>query len=372
MAAIIPAEKKLRSVTITLTHACNLSCVYCYEAHRATASMDFDTAYRIISAELNRQDDYELVELSLFGGEPFLQFELIKRLVAAVNAGEWEKDYYFAADTNGTLVHGEVQDWLIKNRDSFICVLSFDGTREMHNANRCNSADLIDLDFFREHYGDEDIKMTISPATLPTLADGVIYLHEKGFTVSCNLAYGIDWNDEFSTEILERELSKLIDYYIAHPQITPCSMLEMGIDTVAFGADKVYRFCGCGIDMAAYDVDGKAYPCHLFMPLAAGAEKAALADRLHFYENEIPLDCIEDKCKSCIIKGICPTCYGSNYIATGDIYRHDDSYCKLTKIIMKARSYFKGRQWELGQLKLSHDDERMLLKSIVTIQENLQ
>ena len=65
------------------------------------------------------------------------------------------------------------------------------------------------------------VKMTISRETLPTMAEGVIYAHKRGFEVSCNLAYGIDWSDPDNVAILDRELHKLIDFYIANPQITP-------------------------------------------------------------------------------------------------------------------------------------------------------
>lgn len=367
----IPDEKKAKTVSMTLTQSCNLSCRYCYEHFKTSNPMDFDIAYSIINNELNRKDDYELVVLDFFGGEPFLQFELIKNLVEKVRTEEWEHEYIFSCCTNGTLVHGEIQNWLIENSDCFVCVLSYDGTKEMQNINRSNSAGMIDLDFFLTQYGDEAVKMTVSPDTLSMLAEGVIFLQERGFEVSCNPAYGVDWSDKKNTQLLERELNKLTDYYIDNPELTPCSMLDMGIDTVAFGTDKIFRFCGCGIDMVSYDVDGKPYPCHLFMPLSAGMEKAAKASEIIFYDEEIPTELIEDKCKNCIIKSVCPTCYGSNYILFDDIYKHDDSYCILTKIIIKARSYFKGKQWELGQLKLSYEDEQMLLKSILIIQENL-
>ena len=78
----------------------------------------------------------------------------------------------------------------------------------MHNINRSNSYDDIDLDFFLEMYPAQDVKMTISKDTLPNLAEGVIELHHKGFLVSCNLAYQIDWSAEENVEILNRELNK--------------------------------------------------------------------------------------------------------------------------------------------------------------------
>ena len=371
MSAVNFEERKIRTVIITLTNSCNLSCSYCYEEFKHSGSMSFDVAYEIISRELNKPGDFDLILLDFFGGEPFLQFKLITRIVASVKARVWKNDYLFHADTNGTLVHGEIREWLIANSDCFVCGLSYDGTKEMQNVNRSNSADMIDLDFFLKQYCNEGIKMTVSPETLSMFGEGVLYLHSKGAEVSCNLAYGVDWSAGLLEETLENELTKLIDFYVEHPEITPCSMLNMEIDAVAFGTEKMFRYCGCGIEMVAYDIDGKPYPCHLFMPLSAGVIKAAKVSELTFHEGEIPIEYIEEKCRGCVIKSVCPTCYGSNYITFGDINRHDDQYCKLTKIIIKARSYFKGRQWELGQLQLSNEDEKVLLRSIITIQDNL-
>jgi hypothetical protein len=53
------------------------------------------------------------------------------------------------------------------------------------------------------------------------------------------------------------------------------------------------------------------------------------------------------------------------------MYKHDENYCELTKIILKARSYFKAKQWEAGQLKLEPLEEQALLRSIKIIQEKL-
>jgi len=96
-----------------------------------------------------------------------------------------------------------------------------------------------------------------------------------------------------------------------------------------------------------------------------------MSSNLSFYNDEIPNEKLESKCRNCIVKSICPTCYGSNYINFYDIYKHDDSYCKLIKIIIKARSYLKGKQWELGQINIAPEDERLLIKSILIIQDNL-
>ena len=109
----------------------------------------------------------------------------------------------------------------------------------------------------------------------------------------------------------------------------------------------------------------------MFMPLSAGQEKANASHEIHFFEDDIPEELQDKKCKDCVIKSICPTCYGSNYISTGNIYIHDDSNCDLMKIIMKARAYLKGMLWKNGSLKLSEAEEALLLRSILILQREL-
>lgn len=365
-------SKDRRSVTITLTEACNLDCTYCYENHKSKNKMSIDTLKDIVKKEMIADNVYKVIEFDLFGGEPFLAFEQIKEICDYINTLNSSKKYIFLATTNGTLVHGAVKEWL-RNHPYFICGLSYDGTEAMQDMNRSHSSSKIDLDFFLEMYPEQEVKMTISKASLRTLADGVIYLQEKGFRVACNLAYGIDWSDEENKEILQRELMKLIDYYLQHPDVKPSSILEMPIINISYtnGCNKYVRFCGAGVSTVAYHIDGTAYPCQFFMPLSVGEEKAKKSLDLIFYDKEIPQDLIEEKCLKCVAQSVCPTCYGANYAATGNMYRHDDNYCELTKIIIKARSYFKAMQWQMGQLQIPEEEIPHLLNSIKLIQENL-
>lgn len=365
-------DGKTRIITLTLTQSCNLSCIYCYESHKSQATMQFETAKRILDKELLQIREGETLEIDLFGGEPFLEFNLMRRIVSYVCNEFPTKNVVFFIITNGTLLTDEIKDWLENNIDCVICGLSIDGTPEMQNANRCNSFDMIDLDFFAKTYPKQTVKMTISNQTLPNLAEGVLFLQSKGFEVTCNLAYGIDWSNKQYCQILEHELMKLIDFYVNHPATPICSMLDMGIERVASLSSDVGRYCGAGIDMVAYDVDGIAYPCQMFMPLSAGKEKADESHSIHFYDDCIPPEMVDKKCKDCIIRSLCPTCYGSNYISTGNIYLHDDSTCILMKIIMKARSYLKGLLWEKGVLKMSKHEEALLLRSIFLLQSNLK
>lgn len=363
-----------RYVTLTITEACNLDCVYCYENHKSKNKMALETAKEIIRNEALSTNGDSLIEFDFFGGEPFLNFEFIKQIDNYIK-NELDVPIYYRlfATTNGTLIHGEIQEWLKARKEYFYVGLSYDGTPNMQDLNRSNSSEQVDLSFFRENYPDQDIKMTISQKSLETLADGVIYLHEKGFLVSCNLAYGIDWSNKGIRETLERELHKLMNYYFEHPEVTPCSMLNGNLSNVAnaFKEKKMLRYCGAGIGTWAYDIDGEKYPCTAFLPVSIGGQKAKASQNIMFHNNHIPKECVETKCHSCVIQSVCPTCYGANYAATGDIYKHDENYCELTKIIVKARSYFQARRWELGQLDIPETEVPATLESIQLIQNEL-
>lgn len=331
--------------------------------------MSFDIACKIIDYEFEHAYGFDEIEFDLFGGEPFIEFDLVKQIIEYISYHPSTLPRIVFATTNGTLLTPEIKDFLTSHTDIFQCGISYDGTPAMQNINRSNSADDIDLDFFAKTYPNQGLKMTISTLSLPTLCDGVIFLHNTGFKeINCNLAYNIDWSDEKNKKVLERELFKLIEFYLDNPQIEPCSILGSPISPVAYET-KFRRWCGAGVEMATYDVFGNRYPCQFFMPLSCGEEKAKQAKELIFYDKEIPVECIEEKCKQCKIHAICPTCFGANYVSTGNIYVHDDSLCALTKITALARSYFRAKQWEAGQNIGDFPDAT--LKSIEIIQQYL-
>lgn len=367
-------EVKIRTVTITLTQSCNLACTYCYEHHKSSKKMSWDTAKRIIDNEFEHaiDNDVEAFEFDLFGGEPFLEFDLVKQITEYICERKDNIPCTVFATTNGTLVHGEIQTWLKEHNGCFVCGLSLDGTREMHNTNRSNSYDDIDLSFFINQYPKQDIKMTISQETLPSLAAGVIDMHKKGFIVSCNLAYQIDWTNAQNVELLQRELQKLIDFYLENPEIEPCSMLGMGISNVAICEDQPPRYCGAGKYMCSYDIDGEKYPCQFFMPLSLGQSRAAEGLKVNLPNDYLPKDQLDPECQTCVISSVCPNCFGANFATTGNIYKRDKNMCRLTKIAIQARSYFRAKQWELGQLKETGDELQLLLQAIVKIQNELE
>ena len=137
------------SPTLCLTHNCNLDCIYCYQKHDTGVRMSFDTAKKVIDwIFLNIPSDTKGIEFGFIGGEPLLEFKLIKDIVDYVRAKDTEEQYIFYATTNGTVLTEEMKKWFEENRHQFVLGLSLDGLKETHDYNRSNSFDKIDFDFF--------------------------------------------------------------------------------------------------------------------------------------------------------------------------------------------------------------------------------
>jgi radical SAM protein with 4Fe4S-binding SPASM domain len=303
--------------------------------------MPKDLVFKIIESAL--QDSDTALEFSFHGGEPFLKFDLMREAAEYF----WEKydpenKYVFFATTNGTLLTEDIKKWLSRHKEHFWCGISFDGTKAMQDKNRSNSSADIDLDFFLETWPQQQVKMTVSRETLPDLAQGTIFLHKKGFDVNNNLAYGLDWNDDANINILSDQLEKLMKFYLENPDITPASILSMNVEW--FTNDntmKSERFCGTGSHMKCFDTAGKEYPCHFFMEINLGGNKPKPSD-IEILRSE---DCLLDPfCKDCEIRLVCPTCYGYNFLASGNPAKRDRSLCTLTKIQAVASAIFSLRR----------------------------
>ncbi len=352
-------------VILTLTDSCNLSCVYCYEHNKEPKTMPLETALSIVEKELTVDDGSDFVCVYYFGGEPYLQFEEIREIHKFLHSRSWPKGWFGFTTTNGTLVHGEIQEWLKENASSMEVYLSLDGTREMHNRNRSNSYDKIDIEFFKNEY--PFAKMTVTEESLPTLADGIMELHQKGFEVSANLGYGIPWSEN-APEVLSEQLVKLIDFYMEHPEYKPATMMNLAIMDMNPGAEVPKRFCGVGPYMKSYDVDGQAYPCHAFAPLCLGDDRAEEAKKLDF-SCPMSKGLLDEKCRECPVVGVCPTCYGINFGASGNVYHIPDEHCRMMKVQFLANAMFQYKLYSAGRLELTKEEELKLLTNIAAVQK---
>jgi radical SAM protein with 4Fe4S-binding SPASM domain len=221
----------------------------------------------------------------------------------------------------------------------------------MHNLNRSNSYERIDVPFFLRTWPDQPVKMTISDATLPHLAEGVRHLHESGILFHCNFAHGINWLKGGAVTTLAAQIEKLIVYYLAHPEVTPCDFMMMKLDVIGArcrraeargelsGRDDLTKWCGIGTDMVAIDVDGREYPCQTLLPNTMGR----LADQYRCFNFADRSSLQDDRCKGCVLLPLCPTCYGSNILANGHPSLRDRGICTLSKIRALAASSLQAQ-----------------------------
>ncbi|MBQ7461669.1 MAG: 4Fe-4S cluster-binding domain-containing protein [Bacteroidaceae bacterium] len=375
---------KLRHCTCTLymTETCNLNCIYCYEHIKGKSIMPFDIAQHGIKETFKRavQENVKYVEILFHGGEPFMAFPRIKEICNWLWTQEWPLNYICYATTNGTLIHGDIRQWLLENKERFFVGLSLDGTREMHNRNRSGSYDKLDLGFFRDNWPNQGVKMTPSPGTICSLADGVIHIHELGFKRNnCSFATGVDWeHDEKGNKILYKDILLeqfhiLANYYIGHPQIMPVDMLNLRFIAIAAGEEGMSdKLCGAGTIMQCWTPDGQCLPCHLFYEVSK--EKGERLGKFDFSSYQK----LQDKrCKGCILEPICPTCYGGNYITYGDLSKRDPYTCEITKIRALAGSWMIGQMLMAPQkyvaLKDFNGEElAMIVKGVLMTQSYLE
>lgn len=136
-----------KRVLITVTRECNLSCKYCYEKFKNNLSMPFETAKKCIRSEIEKLKSGPMKSLSVefFGGEPFINFKLIKEVVGWVRDQEFSPLVNFFVQTNGTVLNVEIKDWLSSNADALMVGLSYDGVG-MNEYNRGSTP--VDVDFF--------------------------------------------------------------------------------------------------------------------------------------------------------------------------------------------------------------------------------
>lgn len=319
-----------RTCMLMVTHACNLNCSYCYEAYKKNAYMSLDLAKEIILREaqfVKDSDQFDELEIDFMGGEPFMNFPLIKGVVEWLETGVIDVPWICFATTNGTLLTDEIKAWLREHKDAITLGASYDGNSQMQSTNRGTDKHNIDLAFFRELWPHQSLHMTISKETLPTLAEGVLDIQEKGYKVEAALAEGIDWTIEDA--IMYREqLCILKDTYLNNTALTPFNRLTRFVNVFdSSDTEKIQeKCCGTGKQMVTYDIDGQKYGCHMFTPLVLGKDRALLSDVV---EWDSPESTADDYCKSCVLRNFCPTCPGFNYKYRGHIAVRDKRWCPI-------------------------------------------
>lgn len=318
-------RRKNKTCTLILTRSCNLNCSYCYEHFKTEHSMNFVTAQRCVSEQMNlvRQDPrFSWLLVELFGGEPLLNFELIKKLVPWARPRAQVCPTMFMVITNGTLLNDEMKEWFRQNKDMVVLTVSYDGSTSAQHQNRgCFSESA--LEFCRCEWPDMSFRMTVSPATVSTVAKDIRTATEKGYSLRAQLANGVSWSHEDAIT-LEAQLRELKQFYIEFPQVIP-TLLEPFFKGGEDSDAPCSQRCGAGMLKVCYDVDGVLYPCSMFSPVCAGKRARVFADyrpeRLEYHNDPY--------CQGCPIKHTCYTCPASNFINRGFPGFRDHGRCQV-------------------------------------------
>lgn len=326
-------------LTLFLTNSCNLNCIYCYE-HKDKVVMSFECAKNWIKRCLDDPEN-DFWYLCLFGGEPLLQFSLVKQVCEWTWQQEWKASYTFLLQTNGTLLDAKMKEWFSTNKERIGVCLSLDGKKETHNKNRNNSFDLIDLDYFRSTWPNIPVKMTISRHNIGSIKDDVVWLQEQGFDIrGSNFAVGEGEYTEKEFDIIEEQLKLLSEYYITHPLVKIAPILNIPLYLLSAPHDPKRRICNLGSNkLIVVNTDGTTSPCSYFSNVATKKSDIELQEQL----KEVGVK--STTCfNTCCFSAICNVCYAENYTETGNMFIPSKQRCRFMKIRIFAAMYIMANR----------------------------
>ena len=320
----------VKALCLHVAHTCNLNCDYCfasqgkYQGDRAL--MSFEVGKRALDFLIENSGNRRNLEVDFFGGEPLMNFDMVKELVAYCRSIEKEKgkNFRFTLTTNGLLIDDDVIDFA--NRECSNVVLSLDGRKEIHDRYRVDYAgngswDRIVPKFQKlvEARGGKDYYMrgTFTHANPDFLKD-IEQMLDLGFTELSMEPVVCAPGDP--SELTEEDLPIILDQYekLAELMIQrdregrPFTFYHYMIDLT--GGPCIYKRisgCGSGTEYMAVTPWGDLYPCHQFV----GEEKFKVGD----IWNGVSNTAIQDEFCSCNVyaRPECRDCWARLYCSGG-------------------------------------------------------
>ena len=274
----------VKALCLHIAHTCNLNCSYCFASqgkyHGERAVMDFETGKRALDFLIENSGKRHNLEVDFFGGEPLLNFDVVKRLVEYARSVEKKhnKNFRFTLTTNGMLIDDDVIDFA--NREMSNVVLSLDGRREIHDRFRVDYAgngsfDKIVPKFQKlvEARGGKNYYMrgTFTHAN-PDFLEDIKVMLELGFNELSMEPVVCAPGDEAELtpsdmEIVKDQYEKLAELMLErHKEGRPFTFYHYMIDLT--GGPCIYKRisgCGSGTEYMAVTPWGDLYPCHQFV-----------------------------------------------------------------------------------------------------------
>ena len=347
-------SKVVKALCLHVAHTCNLNCSYCFASqgkyHGDRALMSFEVGKQAFDFLIANSGTRRNLEVDFFGGEPSLNFEVVKQLVEYARSieGKYNKNFRFTYTTNGMILTDEMMEFI--NKEMHNVVLSLDGRREVN-------------DHFRRDYAGKGSYDTIVPnfKRLVESRDGkgyyvrgtythnnvdftndIIHMADLGFTELSMEPVVCPPGDPYA--LTEDDLPILFEQYeiLAKEMIKrkkegrPFTFYHYMLD-LKHGPCIYKRITGCGsgTEYMAVTPWGELYPCHQFV----GDEKYSLGNIWDGVKNTAVQDEFRGcnsysrpECRDCWAKLYCSGgCAANAYHATGSIGGVYKYGCELFK-----------------------------------------
>lgn len=332
----------IKALCLHIAHTCNLNCSYCFASqgkyHGERALMSYEVGKRALDFLIENSGSRRNLEVDFFGGEPLMNFDVVKRLVEYARSIEKEKgkNFRFTLTTNGVLVDDDVIDFA--DREMSNVVLSLDGRKEVHDRYRVDYAgngswDKIVPKFqrFVEARGGKNYYMrgTFTHAN-PDFLEDIKTMLDLGFSELSMEPVVVAADDpaaltEEDKPIVMKQYEQLAELMLERDKAgKPFTFYHYMIDLK--GGPCIYKRisgCGSGTEYMAVTPWGDLYPCHQFV----GDEKFKLGDIWHGVDNTAVQDefasCnvyAREECRDCWAKLYCSGgCAANAYHSTGSV-----------------------------------------------------
>ena len=344
----------VKALCLHIAHDCNLACQYCFaeegEYHGRRALMSFEVGKKALDFLIANSGNRRNLEVDFFGGEPLMNWQVVKDLVAYGREQEklHDKNFRFTLTTNGVLLNDEIMEFC--NKEMANVVLSIDGRKEVHDKMRpfrkgAGSYDLIVPKFqkFAEsrHQDKYYVRGTFTHYN-PDFSADVLHLADLGFKQISVEPVVAEPKEPYA--ITEEDLPQLFEEYDKlaaemvrrHKEGDDFNFFHFMIDLEG-GPCVAKRLSGCGsgTEYLAVTPWGEFYPCHQFV----GNEKFLLGNVDEGIKNTEIRDefkCCnvyaKEKCRKCFARFYCSGgCAANAYNFSGDICGAYDIGCELQK-----------------------------------------
>ena len=364
-------ENVIKAMCLHVAHTCNLNCSYCFASqgkyHGERALMSLEVGKRALDFLIENSGARRNLEVDFFGGEPLMNWDVVKQLVAYARQREKEcgKNFRFTLTTNGMLIDDDVIDFA--NREMNNVVLSLDGRKEIHDRLRVDYAgngsyDRIVPKFqeFVRRRGDKEYYMrgTFTHAN-PDFTKDVFHMADLGFDrlsmepVVCAPDDAAALTDE-DIQVVLKEYEKLAVEMIERKKAgKPFVFYHYMLDLT--GGPCIYKRlsgCGSGTEYVAVTPWGDLYPCHQFV----GEEAYKLGDIWQGVTNGAVREEFRGcnaysrpECRDCWARLYCSGgCAANAYHATGSIGGVYKQGCELFKKRIECAIMLQIALGELG------------------------